>query len=240
MEKQFIAAFSFFILLVTACGKNDVALPAREPEKDTVSLWANTENRLALPGYAGKGYMLVASDSSIAAAVWDGDGVRISAHTPGNTVITILDKMLGTSLMKITVFSRSVATAYGWRGVENTQWKTAVIVKAGNAAGALELQHQLLDSIKNEIQGSGFIFRGNEAAEYSRNRQLYKVAYVFKDWILVLNHEGWQEQIPLRPATYNVIGLTQDLTDRYKARYPARKISKVIITRYFTEVLPPG
>jgi|GEM_PF-4742953 len=240
MKKQFIAAFSIFILLATACGKKDTELPEKKPEKETVSLWATTESRLTLPAYAGKGYVLVPVDSSVAKAVWAGNGVLISALAPGNTVITVLDKDLGAPLLDIAVFSRSVETAYGWSGVDNGRWKTSVTVNAGNAAGASELQQQLLDSMKSEIKGSGFIFRGAEAAEYSGNRQLYKVGYTFKDWMLTLNHEGWQEEIPLRPAAYDVIGLTQDLTDKYRARYPEKKISKVVITRYFTEVLPPG
>lgn len=240
MKKQLIAALSFYVLLVTACGKNDVELPDKEPGRETVSLWAATESRLALPGYAGRGYALASLDSSVAKAVWAGNGVLVRAQVPGKTVITVLDKERGKPLLNIAVFSRSVETAYGWGGVEHGQWKTEIIVKAANTADALVLQQQLQDSVKNEIKGSGFIFRGPEVAEYSRNRQLYKVGYTFKDWTLTLNHEGWQEQIPLLPAAYDVIGLTQDLTDRYRARYPAKRISKVTITRYFAEVLPPG
>lgn len=240
MKKQLLAAFSFFVLLVTACGKTDAELPEKEPGKETVSLWARTGGRLALPAYAGKGYVLVSSDTAIAEAVWKGNGALITTHAPGNTTITVHNRNMGEPLLQIAVFSRSVETAYGWRNIENEQWKTAVEVKAGTAVVARALQKQLLDSIKAGTAGSGFIFRKNEAAEYVQNRQLYKVGYTFHNWLLTLSHEGWQEQIALDPVQYNVIGLTQDLTDRYKARYPGKKISKVKITRYFTEVLPPG
>ncbi|WP_018629528.1 hypothetical protein [Niabella aurantiaca] len=239
MKKQLIAAFSFLVL-VTACGKTDVELPEKKPGKETVSLWAKTEGRLALPAYAGKGYVLASSDTAIAKAVWKGNGALITTHAPGNTTVTVQDKSTGKPLLQIGVFSRSVETAYGWRNIENEQWKTSVVVKARNATDSRALQNQLLDSIKAGTAGSGFIFRKNEAAEYAQNRQLYKVGYTFDNWLLTLRHEGWLEQIFLNPVQYNVIGLTQDLTDQYKARYPGKKILKVKITRYFTEVLPPG
>ncbi len=231
--------FIFLLLLATACGKNDTRLPERT-EKETVSLWAQTEKPLLLPAYAGKDAALTSTDSSIATAVWQGDRVLVTAHAPGNTTITLRSGEPGRPVLHIAVFSRSVETAYGWTHIENEQWKTTVVVKAARAADARVLRRQLLDSLNDASAGNGFIFRSNEAAEYARNQQLYKVGYTFKNWTLTLNHECRQEQIPLNPVQYNVIGLTQDFTNAYKTRYPGKHIVQVTVTRYFSEVLPPG
>lgn len=239
MEKQCLPVFIFLILLVTACSKNDTRLP-EVTERDTVSLWAETEKQLIVPAYAGRDTTLISFDSSIATATMRGDRVLVTAHAPGNTTITLRGAEPGRPVLQIAVFSRSVETAYGWRRVENDQWKTTVVVKSARTREGRALAQLLLDSLKNEATGNGFIFRSNEVAEYARDRQLYKVGYTFKNWILTLNHECWQEQIPLTPVQYNIIGLTQDLTNRYQHRYPGKHISQVTVTRYFSEVLPPG
>ncbi|MCF3108433.1 hypothetical protein LL912_06565 [Niabella sp. CC-SYL272] len=239
MKKQCFPVLISLILLAMACSKNDTRLP-EVAERETVSLWAETEKQLILPSYAGNDAVLVSKDAAIATAAWLGDRVLVTAHATGNTTITLRSAEAGKPLLYIAVFSRSVETAYGWRRIENDQWKTAVTVKARRAAEARTLRQQLLDSLKSEATGNGFIFRSNEVAEYSRNRQLYKVGYTFNNWKLTLNHEGWQEEIPLQPVQYNVIGLTQDLTRQYKARYPGKHIAQVTVTRYFNEVLPPG
>ncbi|MBO9594595.1 MAG: hypothetical protein J7599_16955 [Niabella sp.] len=239
MKKQCVPVLIFFVLLVTACSKNDTRLP-EITERETISLWAETEKPLTLPAYAGKDAVLTSVDSSIATATWQGDRVLVTAHAPGNTTITLHSVEPGKPVLHIAVFSRSVETAYGWRRIENDQWKTAVVVKAGRTRDGKALAQQLLDSLKHEATGNGFIFRSNEVAEYARDRQLYKVGYTFKNWTLTLNHECWQEQMPLTPVQYNVIGLTQDLTRQYQSRYPGKHIAQVTVTRYFSEVLPPG
>ncbi len=239
MKKQCVPVLIFLALLVTACSKNDTRLP-ETTERETVSLWAETEKQLTLPAYAGQGAVLASADSSIATAAWQGNRVLVTAYAPGNTTITMRSVEPGKPVLHIAVFSRSVETAYGWRRIENDQWKTAVVVKAGRTKEGRALAQQLLDSLKQGATGNGFIFRSNEVAEYARDRQLYKVGYTFKNWTLTLNHECWQEQIPLTPVQYNVIGLTQDLTKEYKSRYPGKHIVQVTVTRYFSEVLPPG
>jgi hypothetical protein len=242
-----LLVFGICTLFLLSCSKNK--------EEETfhlstgkVELWAGLDTVLVINTPSSTtnlspAYTAVSANEQVASVVVQGNNLLIHTSQPGFTTIEVKgpDKKSRT----ISVNARSVIGI--WRRVitptEGIVMANDVDIQCSDPATATMLREQLLEkTIQSETIVEYVFWR--EANLIYQTRQIDKKTkegtFSYSNFTLTLTENNTTEVFQVLPLNLRKIGLRQDLTERFRALYPDKGITRVVQTRYFNEAVQPG
>lgn len=216
-----VAFLSFF-----SCKKSNDSDPINPTNKE-IKIWSGQDTLLVITGNS-KTYNAVSENEEVAQVTMQNKELKILSGLPGVTKIRITDENNTTVVMDVRVVSFSG----NWRSIENNAtYKGKVTVQTGDAA----LTNKLVDSLTLEANlRYGIIFGtiDHSFVEVASNKLRREGSYSFKNLILTFTVNEISDNYTITPFSESMVAVSQDLTHYYQNLYPAKNVTKVVLTRY--------
>lgn len=228
----------FVILFFFACKKSNepkaIVLSSKE-----VTILSGAQADVTIAGDV-KAYRVSSANEAVATATVQDNRITITADKLGATTIHVED---GNDLTAaITV--RSSVPFGNWRRTPEAMFDPTVLVECADPAFAAQLKQQIIDDLAkpaNMITGFQFVSYPSQIVREVRADNTRKDgAFTYEKLIVRLTFDGVEvvHRIVLRPDKLRQ--LEQDVTEKYKALYPDKGITRVMIARLFREHQNPG
>lgn len=208
--------------------------------KEEIRMWCNT--RFSFEAIEDGQYSIESQDPSIAEVRVDGKLFTVRTLNPGETNITIENKVGGKSVIKCS--SRTFTKVWSEMRDLNKYYKNTVMVAVTDKSVAEEIEKELMAVYLNRDYEYTFTENSDKLSVFrpAQGDPLKGTySYDIETNTLTLNYGGMTERYfcDLKPPYLHfytrlpfIMAIRQDLTHKYALKYPDAKVVEVYIIRH--------
>lgn len=209
--------------------------------KNEVKLWHGQSDRIEILTPTILNVEITIDNEQIADARINKNNIIINTKDIGNTNIYI--KGTPNYSAKIKVYSCAFNGTWIENEIPNKNFIYEAQVISDDNESSKKIEQELLQFAQNKYH-SMYAFDFGEAplvAKIRNNNDLstttYKGTYIYDkiNKTLILEYDKYNERYDVKPYSYNIVQLTQNLTKEYQKKYPDIGIKDVVLTKYLTK-----